>query len=500
MQVTLIYPGDVVAAYGVRMLSAVLKAAGVAVRLVALPQESDARWTVREFDQPYPPAVLEELAGLAQDSDLIGVSLMTNHFERAVQLTAHLRGVCDCPILWGGVHPTVSPEQCLEHADIICVGEGEEPLLELVERLAAGRDYTDVRNLWSKRDGELLRTPLRPPPTDLDAWPYQDYDLTDEWVLHGGCLQRMTRDLLIEHLRAISWERGYAFRTMLSRGCRYRCTFCCNSSYGKLFGRDWRLRRRSVAHFIGEVRRFLERFPEVRYVVIDDDHFLDDAAQVRAFCQAWRAEVGVSFSLAGLYPAMVDEATIAMLVEAGMCRASVGVQTGSPRVMRDVFHRPCSTEQLHHAFDVLSRFPGRFTPVYQVILDNPWETDEDQLATLRLLLTIPGRYTLECFSLTLYPGSGLHERARREELVLDDVTDVCRKNYEKPRRSYLNLLYPLFAWPLARRWVLPALLWGPLRRRGWTWLPAVVTRGLRAAVAVRARLRRVLTRGEPRTR
>ena len=66
------------------------------------------------------------------------------------------------PVIWGGSGPTLEPEWALQHADMVCVGEGEELIVELAERLDAGADYSDLQGLWLKRDGEIIRNPTPP--------------------------------------------------------------------------------------------------------------------------------------------------------------------------------------------------------------------------------------------------------------------------------------------------------------------------------------------------
>ena len=191
MKVTLISPYNVVSATGVRTLSAVLKAAGVESQLVMLPPVgAEAGWGEAGVHIAYSAAALDQVAEVVRDSDLIGISLTSNYFDNATRITERLRRSTRAPIIWGGVHPTLRPEECLEHADLVCIGEGEDALLELALKMAHGGDYTGVRNIWYRHDGEIVRTPLRPLPTDLDVYPYPDYDLDAEYVLHEGEIGR----------------------------------------------------------------------------------------------------------------------------------------------------------------------------------------------------------------------------------------------------------------------------------------------------------------------
>ena len=95
--------------------------------------------------------------------DLIGLSLTSLTMQPAAEVTARVKqrfpGV---PIIWGGAGPTLEPERALEHADLVCKGEGEELIVELADRLDAGADYADLPDLWLARDGKIIRNPNRP--------------------------------------------------------------------------------------------------------------------------------------------------------------------------------------------------------------------------------------------------------------------------------------------------------------------------------------------------
>ncbi|MGA2687136.1 MAG: cobalamin B12-binding domain-containing protein [Candidatus Korobacteraceae bacterium] len=108
-------------AYGLRILSACLKHIGCRVQLVFLP---------RILGEIYPDRVLDQIVQLSAGSALIGISVMSDDFENAVRITQRLKRSLLTPVIWGGMHPTLQPKECLEHADIVCIGEGEETLVE----------------------------------------------------------------------------------------------------------------------------------------------------------------------------------------------------------------------------------------------------------------------------------------------------------------------------------------------------------------------------------
>ena len=136
----------------------------------------------------------------------------------------------------GGTHPTLVPEEvsACPAFDAVCVGEGEYPLRDLVERLDQGRDYADVQNLWVRRGDEVIRNPMRPLIADLDELPYVDRDLFD-------------------YEQMLAENDGWV-DIMSGRGCPYNCSYCCNPGLKKRYhGLGRYVRFRSVEHIMGEL-------------------------------------------------------------------------------------------------------------------------------------------------------------------------------------------------------------------------------------------------------
>src|SRR5688572_28832700 len=129
-------------ALGLRFVSSYVKAAGHDVEMIFMCSKRDTA------DADFSPGATEAFIERCRNVDLVGMSLMTNTFHRASVLTETLRkaGV-RAPIIWGGTHPTVAPDESLTVADMICVGEGEEPMLQLIERLEAGKDPKDLGSI-----------------------------------------------------------------------------------------------------------------------------------------------------------------------------------------------------------------------------------------------------------------------------------------------------------------------------------------------------------------
>ncbi len=457
-EVVLISPFTDISAISLRGLSACLKAHGFQTRMIFLSniqlcEETDTP----DWEFTYPQRVVDQVLELCLGSRLVGISMMTNYHHSMGDLTDRIREKLGIPVVWGGIHPTLRPEISLEHADFACVGEGEDALVELAAALRKDRATTSIRNIFTKRNGDVVRTEVRPLIQDLDSLPFQDYDLSEHFLYRREEQQIVHMDpgLLEVYLdygpRSLKRAQP-TFQVMIARGCPYRCTFCGNQALADLYPGQRYLRRRSNANAIAEIKAFRESFPFVKAVLFSDDSFvMADEETIRDFCTRYTREVGLPFRCMAT-PRSVTPEKMESLANAGLFFMEVGIQTGSNRI-NELYQRTWSSREIvMQAVEIINEYKDRITPLYDVILDNPFSTREDEMETLQLILQLPRPYVLQIFSLTLFPGTKLLERALESGMV-DDEREFYQKDYRLFRRNYINVLYVLLC-----RGVPPALV------------------------------------------
>ena len=449
---------------GIKMLSAYLRSKGIETSLVYLPPER-----VYDCSYRFSPEIKARLAGLTLKSDLVGFSVMTHNFRLAADLTDYLKGRTDKKIIWGGIHPTISPEECLEHADAVAIGEAEETLEELARRLGDGRDICETPGFWFKQGSEIVRNGLVPPPADLNCLPLPDIGYEGHFIREGEDIVALDR----ERLRALYMVNGLkdlkgnfypAYLSVFSRGCPLVCTYCCNNRLASLFGRDrQRVRTRSLDNILAEVGRARELIPELKFITIQDDNFLAQPQEfIREFAERWKAGVGLPFKISGSVHFM-DDKRIRPLVESGLMHIEAGIQSGSQRLNREIYRRNITTDKILEAARVLNAFKDRLLPAYDFIFDNPYETSRDRLATAQLISRLPKPYAFSSFSLVYFPGTEIYEMARRDNLIRDESAQIFGKKtnqFSLEKVSYLKLLSLLL--PSLPGRISRPLLWRPL--------------------------------------
>lgn len=429
MKILLISVENTLVCFGVRMISAVLKQAGYSVSILFVPREyndletseegkSIARWVKK------------------QDPDLIGLSLMSSHWRRAVLLHEQIRKVIDCPIIWGGIHPTIAPEPCLEYADMVCVGEGEAPMLELVQAMESNHSINGIANIWIRTKDQIIRNDPRPREDNLSNLPFPDHDDTTHTVVHNGAFRGVEMDVWRSYIPGFM-DTHYV---MSSRGCPHNCTYCCNSALRQVATGPY-LRRRSPDHFVDEMVEIRQRFPSLKgFVFMDDSFFYGNRQWFERFCTLYREKVNLPF-FCWANPVAVTEERIDLLVPAGLVGVHVGLESGSARVSSEVYQRKVTEEQFYRCMSILHKYRRKIVDVrVDVITDNPYETEEDLAETIRVLSNLKKPFFLGIVSLIFYPRTLLEEWAVRDGLVAGGNDKLFEEEFFRYQPTMLNRL------------------------------------------------------------
>jgi len=231
MKVTLISPFPDVYSYGIRVISSVLKKAG---------HETQILFLTREFWEPYSDKVLDQAVEYCRGSDAVGMTVFSNFWENSQLVTRAIRERLDIPVIWGGIHATVRPEESLTEADYVVIGEAEETVLDLLSDLGSDRRIPGV--LKRGQEGYEKRDPI----ADLDLVPMPDYDLEDHFILDGEDLVPMTPARLRKATNGI-------YQTIPSRGCPYMCTFCANVYLNRACLDNRKVRHISMPRLVEEI-------------------------------------------------------------------------------------------------------------------------------------------------------------------------------------------------------------------------------------------------------
>lgn len=437
-------------AIGVRSLSSYLKKAGHKVSIIFL---ANGGHKTNSGQIQYSDKVVEQIISLCRGSDLIGLSFLSSGFHRAVQITKSIKQHLSVCVIWGGIHATNETEQCLEYADGVCRGEGEEALLDLIERMSSGRSYYDTENFWFKKDGRLIQNPIRPLIQNLDALPFIDYEPESE---HYALIQKrneicrldweLQKDFLTPRFGRLDMGSQTVYTTMRTRGCPHTCAYCFHSLYRQMYKGQKYIRKRSAENVMAELSLFRARYDFNGVVWFADDDFTAVLLKdVEAFAALYKQKIGLKFFCLGS-PTTISEQKLESLTSAGLSYFEFGIQTGSTKT-KAIYRRSFSNDHIIKQTRVINKFKTAIPlPYYDFILDNPWETEEDVLETLDLILQLPKPFHLALASFRYFPGSALYDKARKEGLVDTQSNRSYSGEFWRLKGKYSNVLIFLYGY------------------------------------------------------
>lgn len=343
---------------------------------------------------------VEEIVAEASRGDWDGylLSYWTAHAVQAYAISDRLRELKPgVPVIHGGVHASLVPEDAAPHADCVVIGEGEVTLTELLRVLAAGGDKREVAGIAYRENGELKKTPPRPLLENLDDVPYPAYDLLEmepyfrqigENIMHVG--------------------GGPRFPLYPSRGCPFDCAYCCSPTM-------WRrkVRWRSAANVIGEMRKCAEDYGISNFHFWDDNSLLG-GEWMKGFCEGLLAS-GFKAGWVALTRAETinrHRELLPLMRRAGCRGLEIGVESTSEKAL-EAMDKGQTLGEIEEALR-LQREAG-LHPLYTLMAFSPGEDLTGFLAQNRIMdryfnnSRFPAVY-LGQFA-TTYPGTRFHRDA-----------------------------------------------------------------------------------------
>jgi anaerobic magnesium-protoporphyrin IX monomethyl ester cyclase len=339
---------------GCLYVSAALKSAGHEVQLV---DACDYR-RVHDHVRSYRP-------------NIVLYSTVSSFHRRYIELNQRLKQ--DFPgvySIFGGMHPTFFPDMVNEQGiDAVCVGEGEEAIVDFVGRMERGQDFTDTPNFWVKHEGQIHANDVRPLIPDIDVIAYPD------------------RDLLAPYPSV----RRFGSRSFISsRGCPYNCSYCYNKPFFDQIYKDKgkRVRKRSVDNLVGEMEREMVDCP-FEVAQFEDDIFVYSIDWLREFRDTYRRRVGLPF-ICNMRVELITDDVARVLAEAGCRSVWIGLEAGNERVLKSLLNRRTPNDKTVAAVETLKRHGLNCT--LEVMIGLPTTTLDNDLETLDLCIKCQPTY------------------------------------------------------------------------------------------------------------
>ncbi len=339
---------------------------------------------------------------------IVAFSCVTGIQNWALDLCRTIKRDIDPGILtlMGGPHPTYFPEILEQHdcLDMICVGEGEGALVDLLSADRFPDDFRTIANLHVRSAEGISRNDIRPLIGDLDALPFINRETVYKYPL--------IRDNPVKRL-------------ISSRGCPHNCSFCFNHSMKRLYeGKGVYVRKRSVDNVLEELDMIRKRWPVTTFL-FEDDLFAVKKSWLLEFCSKYPARFDARF-ICYVRADSIDRESVKALKDAGCYNVVMGMETGDERLRNEVLHKRITDAQLREAAALFHEHRINFCTTN--ILGLPGETREQAFRTVELTWELNPTFTW-CSVFQPYPRTELGDRVIEQKLVDRIDVDAIEPNY-----------------------------------------------------------------------
>ena len=329
--------------------------------------------------------------------DIIGLSILSAHFFFSLTISRFLKGhFPQIPIIVGGLHPTLSPDETINEpsVDMICVGEGEYAFAELLERMAGGMDITDIKSIWVKRNGRIYKNEIGPV-TDMADLPKHDWDFFSEQHIINPLDGKMYRIGSVE----------------FSRGCPFSCAYCAINTLRDMCGGQTYLRRKSVEQSIEELVYLKNKYAIEMFYFLDETFLSTDKKSLEIFAEEYRRQVGVPF-YGMTHPLSVTEDKVKILKKMDCYLMTIGIECGNEAFRKTTLNWKGSNQNTIDAFRLFQKH-GIYASGFGM-MGLPYETRDIIFDTIDLFRACqPRTYAVGIYK--PYLGSRLREVSIKEK-------------------------------------------------------------------------------------
>jgi anaerobic magnesium-protoporphyrin IX monomethyl ester cyclase len=337
--------------------------------------------------------IYQDLAKKVKDfkPDLIGITIVEDTYDLSLSLLESIKEF-NVPVIAGGVFVSFSPDEVIanETVDMVCIGEGEEALVELCEKMHAKEDYSTIKNLWTKKDGKVIKNPLRKL-TDINKLPFIDFDIFEKRRLYRPMYGKIYTMIHVE----------------MDRGCPFNCTYCEAPQLRRLFrdsGCGNYYRKKNVDRLMDEMRHLVDKYnPD--YVNFNAESFLAKSVrELSEFAERYQ-EIGLPFWCQSR-PETVTEEKIKILKDMNCQNLQFGIEHGNEEFRARMLNRTGSNKQMLQGFKIVEKYQIDYT--VNNIIGFPDETRELIFDTINFNRQI-NPATINCYFFTPYKGTALYQ-------------------------------------------------------------------------------------------
>jgi len=461
LKVLLIYPGlfmQTALPIGIASLAAALKSQSIEVKLfdtVLFREPHEIDENLERAEKHHSTKFIDySSVGIVQNHEdlidsftkvllefkpnLLALSSVESTFSRGIKLTRQAKKVMDVPIIAGGVFPTMAPEIVLKEnsIDMVCIGEGEDVIVELCECLQKGQDYSNILSLWLKKGEIIYKNKIRKL-KELDSMEEPDFSIFGKHMFYKAMQGNLFRTIPVE----------------LSRGCPYQCTYCAEPAIARMFKNNkggLYFRKKSINNLLNGIKNNIKKY-SAEFIYFTSETFLAiNQNEFDEFIEGYR-NIRVPFWIQ-TRPETITYDKISKLKEVGLYWLTIGIEHGNEDYRRKYLKRDVSNNVIIDSMKIINELEQGAS--LNSIIGMPFESKELIYETIhlnRLLFNVNKRIRCNMSVFIPFRGCELYDLCLKHNLIdstpylnYTNITSFTALRFPNLTQSELQGLYRTF--------------------------------------------------------
>ena len=382
--------------HGMAFLAAILKKYNYEIKVIHLTREISSEEFINKIKKLNPSIVgfscsSHQLKYLTKYSKALGKS------NKILQIT-------------GGAHPTIDPVGTLNQTSVngVCIGEGEIPLTNLLENIKNEKNIFDTRGFYWNGDTKIKKNPIPQFITDLSTIKFPDYSIFGKNFIA---------------------EKDNPVRIILTRGCPYDCSYCCNKALSNVYPSNKNyFRAPSVEYSIKLLEKIVREYPGIKSIQFEDENLIANKKWFEDFTGEYRKKINLPYSLCGRFESLNPD-IVRALKDSRCDYLSIGIESGS-KYLRDTILNRKYTNRLIIEKSKMIKKAGIKLFTFNIV-GLPFETEEQMKETLKLNKKTNADYGV-CFFFYPYKGTELYKICTQNNLLksereMNEITNYITK-------------------------------------------------------------------------
>lgn len=435
-----------------RYLSGILRSSGYETTIVSVtPTYAGVGATWAYSEETLGDAAIEQMKKISQGALFIGIVLFTFETHITKRFYESFKRESQIPVVVGGPHATLDPHHASIMSDYICIGDGEQGIVEIADIISgrgqktfldANPDGMICTNIY--QSGPIKNNPnfasnisANESPCLADIIPTFTFD--SEYNISDKGLERITRETAPKYIET--------YATFLSRGCVNNCAYCCHEILAKRSGFLRRIKSRLVRSLIAELLYIKKNYPWIKRIVFCDPNILSNKKEIiQEFLCEYKRQINLPFTVTGFTFNQMTEDVLRAFLDAGLAHLTLGIQSGAEKTRVLLGRNFEKLDLIRKRDDMMSQLKKKhyFSVQYDIILDIPWENVQELRESVSFVSKLKAYSYLDVFSLRLLPMTKLFMKAVAEGMIsFADKETEYKKTYRAIQCSYENFLFVL---------------------------------------------------------